>query len=317
MYPGIELRLHRYVVVLAEELNFTQAAQRLNVTQPTLSTQIRDLECEIGVKLFERTRGGQQVLLTSSGEAFAAQARLALVHADRALQEARAAHGQPTGTWKLGYSPLIDIRIVSKVRSYLSDMHPAADFRFVSGHTSEHVDALLRGKLLAGLVILPPSEKRVEFEAMYRERLILALPKMHPLTTKKHIEITDLHDLPLAKLRGDIEPRFGESWKRLFGVIRVRPRIMHETTNQSEALDLVSHDGIAAITTPAAQHPANERIVFRRFLDEILIADTGLAYFGEPTSPILKSLQKFLSDTFQPLSASPFPEAITRQMILF
>jgi DNA-binding transcriptional LysR family regulator len=98
MYPGIELRLYRYVSVLADELNFTQAAMRLNVSQPTLSTQIRDLERELQAKLFERTKGGQQVVLTASGEAFAAQARLTLLHADRAVQEARAAQGQPIGT---------------------------------------------------------------------------------------------------------------------------------------------------------------------------------------------------------------------------
>jgi hypothetical protein len=130
MYPGIELRLYRYVSVLAEELNFTQAAMRLHVSQPTLSTQIRDLEREIDVKLFERTRGGQQVALTASGEAFAAEARLALVHADRAVQEARNAHGQHSGTWKPGYSPLIDHCIVHKVRRYLCDAHTAADLQF-------------------------------------------------------------------------------------------------------------------------------------------------------------------------------------------
>ncbi len=318
MYPGVELRLYRYVSVLAEELNFTQAAMRLHVSQPTLSTQIRDLEREIQVKLFERTRGGQQVVLTVSGEAFAAEARLALVHADRAVQEARAAHGQHSGTWNLGYSPLIDHRIVSKVRRYLSDMHPASDLRFLSGHTAEHVDGLMRGRLQAGLVILPAIENRVTFEGLHRELLILALPKQHPLTTKRHIEITDLHELPLVKIRGDIEPRFGDSLKRLFAVIRVRPRIFHETTTQGEALDVVSQDGVAALTTPAAQRAANDRIVFRKFRDEILFTETSLAYFGEPTSPILKSLRKFLSETFQPLAGGPLlPDGDTRQMILF
>ncbi len=318
MYPGIELRLYRYVSVLAEELNFTQAALRLHVSQPTLSTQIRDLEREIRVKLFDRTRGGQQVILTASGEAFAAEARLALVHADRAVHEARAAHDQHSGTWTLGYSPLVDLRIVSKVRRYLSDVHPAAHLRFVSGHTAEHVDGLMRGRLQAGLVLLPPSENRLTFEFLHRDRLMLALPKQHPLTTKEHVEVTDLHELPLVKIRGDIEPRFGECMKRLFAVIRVRPRIFHEATNQTEALEIVSHHGVAAITTPAAQHPASEHIVFRRFLDEILTAETGLAYFGEPTSPILKSLRKFLAETFQPLASGPFvPEENTPQMILF
>ena len=276
------------------------------------------MEREIDVKLFERTRGGQQVALTPSGEAFTAEARLALVHADRAVQEARTAHGQHSATWKLGYSPLIDHRIVHKVRRYLCDAHPAADLQFVSGHTAEHVDGLVRGRLQAGLVILSAVENRVTFEGLHRERLILALPKQHHLTTKKHIEITDLHELPLVKIRGDIEPRFGDSLKRLFAVIRVRPRIFLETTTQAEALDVVLHDGVAALTTPTAQHTANDRIVFRKFLDEILFTETSLAYFGQPTSHILKSLREFLSEAFQPLAGGPFlPEGDKRQMILF
>jgi DNA-binding transcriptional LysR family regulator len=314
MYPGVELRLYRYVAVLAEELNFTQAALRLHVSQPTLSTQIRDLERGLDLRLFERTRGGQQVVLTASGEVFSAQARLALLHADRAVEEARAAQGRHAGTWNLGYSPLIDMRIVYKVRRYLADAHPAADLRFVSGHTAEHVDGLMRGRLQAGLVILPPLEDRVTFEGLHRDRLILALPKQHPLTTKKHVEITDLHELPLVKIRGDIEPRFGQSFRRLFSLIRVRPHIFHEATTQAEALEVVSEDGVAALTTPAAQNSSNDGIVFRQFTDEILIADTSLAYLGEPLSPILKSLRSYLSETFQPLGARWKQES---QMALF
>lgn len=102
-------------------------------------------------------------------------------------------------------------------------------------------------------------------------------------------------------MRGDIEPRFGESLKTLFSLI-VRPRVFHEVTNQSEALELVSHHGVAALTTPVAQHPPTDRVVFRKFFDDILIADTGIAYFGEPVSPILRSLRKFLAETFQALA---------------
>ncbi len=82
MYPGVELRLYRYVVVLAEELNFTRAALRLHVAQPSLSKQVRELEGYLGTQLFERTK--REVRLTASGEAFAAEARLTLFHAERA-----------------------------------------------------------------------------------------------------------------------------------------------------------------------------------------------------------------------------------------
>ncbi len=315
MYPGVELRLYRYVSVLADELNFTHAANQLHVSQPTLSNQIRDLERELDVKLFERTRDG--LVLTSSGEAFAAQARLALLHADRAIQAARNARGDQTATLTLGYSSLINFRVLSKVRRYLSVEHPAAAVRFVSGHTTEHVDGLIRGRLDAGLVILPAIETRLTFNVLHRERLILALPNQHSLAKKKHIEVTDLHQLPLVKIRGDIEPRFGKSLKRLFSVIRVKPDIFHEVTTQAEALEIVAHEGVAAITTPAAESGTNDQIVFRKFLDEVLTVETSLAYCGEPASPILKSLRTFLAETFDPLSAGPEVRGSVHQLFLF
>ena len=165
--------------------------------------------------------------------------------------------------------------------------------------------------------MLPVVENRVTFKILHRGRLILALPNQHVLAKKKHIEVTDLHQLPLVKIRGDIEPRFGNSLKRLFFLIRVTPQILHEVMTQSEALEIVSQEGIAAITTPAALSPASDRIVFRKFLDEILTVETGLAYFGEPASPIVKSLRTFLSETFEPLAAGPISPGNAHQLILF
>src|SRR5260370_1284540 len=202
MYPGVELRLYRYVVVLAEELNFTRAALRLHVAQPSLSKQIRQLEDYLGAQVFQRTK--REVRLTAAGEAFTAEAQLTLLHADRAVMGARAAKGQHKGPWSIGSSPLI-------------------------------------------------------------------------------------------------EPRFGEDLNRIFGVARIRPRVFHEATTQAEALELVSEGATAALIMPAAQYPARDRIVFRRFVDEFLTAETALAYLGTNDSPILGSLKKFLFETFRPL----------------
>ena len=277
MYPGVELRLYRYVVAIAEELNFTHAAVRLHVSQPTLSTQIRDLEHDLGLKLFERNKGAQRVTLTTAGEAFAAEARLTLFHAERAVRGACAAKGQHNGPWRIGYSPLIDPRIPSKVRQHLPLAHPAADIRLASAHTSEQADGLMRGKLQAGLVILPVREERLTCEGLCREALLLALPECHPLAARPEIEITDLHELPLVIMRGDIEPRFGEDLTRIFGVARIRPRTFHEATTQAEALELVSEGSVAALTMASAQYPVRERVVFRKFVDEFLTVEMGLA----------------------------------------
>lgn len=315
MYPGVELRLYRYVAAIAEELNFTHAAEKLHVAQSALSRQIRELENELGVRLFERdTRG---VRLTAAGEAFAAEARQTLFHAQRAVEGARATKGHHRGPWRLGYSPLIDLRILTKIRQHLSVAHPVADVRLASAHTSEQADGLMRGKLQAGLVVLPLRELGLTSDGLFRQSLVLAVPEFHPLASKAAVEITDLDELPLATMRGDIEPRFGEDLKRIFSIARVHPRIFHEATTQTEALELVSDGSGAALTMPSAQYPVRERVVFRKFADDFLTAEIGLAYLGDNKSPILTSLRQFLIDTFQPFEVGGFRDGRARQMALF
>ncbi|MGH9683001.1 MAG: LysR substrate-binding domain-containing protein [Candidatus Acidiferrales bacterium] len=302
MYPGVELRLLRYVAVLAQELNFTRASDRLRVAQPSLSKQIRELEEYLGVRLFERTK--REVRLTAAGEAFTSEARQAILHAERAVEEARSASRQYKGPWSMAYSPLLDLRILSKVRRYLSASHPAAEIRLVSAFTSEQSEGLLEGDLHAGLVILPVCEARLACQRLYREPLILALPTEHPLADKPKIDITDLHDLPLVSMRSDFEPRFGKDLSRIFGMTRTRPRIFHETSTHAEALEFVSEGGLAALTMPSARYPAREGIVFRDFVDEFLTAETALAYLEQEKSPILNSLRGLLAETFQPLAST-------------
>jgi DNA-binding transcriptional LysR family regulator len=315
MYPGVELRLHRYVVAIAEELNFTRAADKLHVAQSALSRQIRQLEGYLGFDLFERDHRG--VRLTTAGEAFVSEARLTLFHAQRAVEVGRAATGRHRGPWTVGYSPLIDLRILAKVRQHLSMTHPSTDIRIASAHTAEQTDALMRGTLQAGLVVLPIREEGLASEGLYRQGLILALPERHPLVEKPAVEITDLDNLPLVVLRGDLEPRFGDDLKRIFGVARVRPRIFHEATTQAEALELVSEGSVAALTMPTAQYPPRDRIVFRQFVDEFLTAEVGLAYLRENGSTVLVSLRNFLLETFEPLRGYVFRDGRTRQLALF
>jgi len=314
-YPGVELRLYRYVAVLAAELNFTRAAEKLHVAQPALSRQIRQLENYLGIQLFERDYRG--VRLTLACEAFAAEARLTLFHAQRAIEGARAARGRHNGLWMLGYSPLVDFRILTKIRQHLSVAHPTADVRLASAHTSEQADGLIRGKLQAGLVIPPIREQGLGFERLYKQGLVLALPEHHPLVAKMAVEITDLEGLSLVLIRGDIEPRFGEYLKRIFEVARVRPRVFHEATTQAEALEIVSEGTAAALTLQSAQYPVRERVTFREFSDDFLTVEVGLAYLVENESVILTSLRKFLLETFQPLSGGGFRDGRARQMALF
>jgi len=303
------------VTVLDQELNFTRASTRLHVAQPSLSTQIRDLEEYLGLKLFERTK--REVRLTAAGEAFAAEARHAILYAERAV--ARATNSQRMATWAIAYSPLIDLRILAKIRRHLSSTHPATEIRFVSAYTAEQTDRLLRGHLQAGLVVPPLRQSEVACQGFHQEELVLAVAKGHRLADKAEVAITDLEETQLVTLRSDLEPGFGESWNRTLRTACIRPYIFHEATSEAEALEVASESGLPALLMASVQHSAREGIVFRRFLGRLLIAETGLAYFGETKFPILESLRKFLGETFQSLPYSPTQsiEERTRQMSLF
>lgn len=315
MYPGVELRLLRYVTMLAQELNFTRASARLHVAQPSLSKQIRELEEYLGLRLFERTK--REVRLTAAGEAFATEARHAILHAERAV--ARAATSQQRGPWTIAYSPLVDLRILSKVRRHLSLSHPSTEIRLVSAHTSEQADRLLKGSLQAGLVVLPVREAGLEWQGFHQQELVLALAQGHRLADKGELEITDLDETPLVTLRDDLEPGLGEGLNRTFRIARIRPCIFHEATTQAEALEVAAENGLAALLMPSVQHSSRQGIIFRSFLERFLIAETGLAYVGESRSAILESLKRFLVETFQPLPDrhSQSTEERTSQMSLF
>jgi DNA-binding transcriptional LysR family regulator len=302
MYPGVELRLLRYVIAIAEELNFTRASARLHVAQPSLSRQIRELEQYLGLQLFERNK--REVRLTAAGQAFVRDARKAIFHAQRAVEVARAAKDELSGSLAISYSPLIDLRIVSRVRHHLSRSHPATEVRLVSAHSSEQSDGLVHGTLQAGLVILPVMASELGYESLVREPLLLALPENHVLAAKASLTVIDLDETALIKIRGDIEPRFGEALSRTFRDSRVRPRIVQEATTQAEAIELALEGGFAALTMPSARILGREGVVFREFIESFLIAETGIAYLRENRSPALKSLRVFLAETFRPLSAT-------------
>src|SRR5579864_9166873 len=120
MYPGVELRLLRYVVAVAEELHFSRAAAKLHLAQPSLSKQIRELEEELGTELFERTK--REVRLSDAGRIFVKEAKQALLYSHRAVHLTKASrHGS---TFSLGYSPHINFEILFRARTALATHFP-------------------------------------------------------------------------------------------------------------------------------------------------------------------------------------------------
>ena len=185
MYPGIELRTMRYIVAVGSELHFTRAAERVRVAQPSLSKQIRNVEEELGVELFKRTR--KKVEVTEPGRVFIENAQQALLYADRAASMARAAGAGQLGKLLLGVSPLVDLQLFFRIRDGFEKRYPEVQFQFVTGLATEQAEWVMRSELHAGLIELPIRCRGLAVLNVSREPLLLALQRDDKLAAAKSI----------------------------------------------------------------------------------------------------------------------------------
>lgn len=180
-YPAgmaIDLRLMRYVVAVAEEGGFQRAAERLMIAQPPLSRQIRNLERELGVKLFERR---PTVRLTEAGRVFVESARVVLAESDRLVERTvRAGRGE-NGTIRVGYIYSAVFDTLPRLVAAMKETHPGVTVEVRDGWTPELDAALTAGAY--DLVLSRDMPQRPEYrrEALRREGLVAVVGEGHPL----------------------------------------------------------------------------------------------------------------------------------------
>jgi DNA-binding transcriptional LysR family regulator len=295
----IELRHLRYVVAVADDLHFAHAANRLHLAAPSLSKQIRQLETLLGYTLFERRT--RQVLLTKAGAAFVLEARQALSHVALALKLSAAANGVESATIAVGYSPWIELPWLLDVRDQFNRQSgTTATFR--GEYTASQVENILAARLDAGIVILPVQAPGLEVKALRRERLLLALPENHILAKSEAITFRELADEPFISVNASLKPALHEHLLRLGRQSGFAPKVVHEVTSISEALDLVgSNIGTALVTASYAARFRGHGVAFRECTGIELFVEVGFAHrTGQPSSPVEQLFKLLLNGAAKP-----------------
>ncbi|MEU5724502.1 LysR family transcriptional regulator [Micromonospora sp. NPDC047738] len=198
------MQLHqlRYFVAVAEVRHFTQAADLVGITQPSLSKQIHALETDLGAPLFERVRGN--IALTAAGEVLLPLAKRILADVDTATREVQELVGLRRGRVRLGATPSLATSLAPPVLRRFRDAHPTVDLRVEEGGSQDLVRDLLRGDLDLALIIMPSAgtDPGLRADPILRESLVVAsvdpLPA-DPVTGE--LRITDLRDEPLVMFR--------------------------------------------------------------------------------------------------------------------
>ncbi len=247
----MELRHLRYFVAVAEELHFTRAARRLNIAQPPLSQQIRALEAELGVRLFDRTR--RSVALTDAGAALLARARTLLATTLALPAELqRVARGE-VGELRIGFTSTLPLTHV--LRDVVADhrrSHPEVSLHLRELHAMLQFEALRRGELDVGLVRYNErAPEGIRLDLLRRDPLRLVVPASHRFARRKSVVIADCRDEAFIGFPGSAGTGTGPLLKRLCAEAGFEPRIAQEAREATTQIGLVAAGlGIAVLPAP-------------------------------------------------------------------
>ncbi|WP_406068064.1 LysR family transcriptional regulator [Micromonospora sp. NBC_01638] len=198
------MQLHqlRYFVAVAEVRHFTQAADIVGITQPSLSKQIHALEADLGAPLFERLRGN--IALTAAGEVLLPLATRILADVETATREVQELVGLRRGRIRLGATPSLATSLAPPVLRRFRDAHPTIDLRVEESGSQDLVRDLLRGDLDLALIIMPAqgADPGLRVEEILRESLVVAsVGEVPTASATGELRITDLRDQPMVMFR--------------------------------------------------------------------------------------------------------------------
>ncbi len=187
----MELRHLRYFAALADELSFTRAARRLNITQSTLSHQIKQLEEEIGHALFDRV--GKRVIITEVGEALLLHATRALREVDEGLRAMKKPADPLTGVLRIGATHTFNMSLIPDCVAAFLELHPRMRVTVEEMFAAEIETQLNAGTIDIGIAYEPLNSEKLNYEPLYIEEMVLAVSPSHPFANRKRVRLAELH----------------------------------------------------------------------------------------------------------------------------
>jgi DNA-binding transcriptional LysR family regulator len=292
----MELRHLRYFVKVAAELHFGRAAEALGISQPPLSQQIRMLEQELGVQLFERS--SRKVRLTTAGRLFLDEARTILGQADHAVRVTRRAAAGEIGELTIGLSAsTLYVPMVADAISAFHDRYLDVHLVFKELSIDAQRDAVDGGALDIGFVrsrSKPLLPEGVVGECIVTDRMYAAMRKGHRLSsTDAPVDVGDLADEPMVHYPYDREG-FLEDLHHLFGSIGLRPRLVQETHEMSTLLGLISAGFGISVLPGSLRRLEVDTLHYRELTGDAALSSMWLLHRAERASPAAQAFIRLL-----------------------
>ena len=284
----MELRHLRFVVTLSEELHFGKAAARLNISQPPFSRQIRQLEDELGVQLFRRTR--RQVEMTEAGHMFVVQARQILADTEEAKHLMIEARQSATTQLSVGFPRSYSGIVVEILRTF-GARYQNVRIALRSLSTSDQLRALRSGELQVAFLRLPIFDSALKIEVIAREPLIVAMPECNKLASRRRVRLQALANETYIMFPREMNPGHYDFLLDVCKNAGFAARIAPEADNTYTSLALVSAGLGVSLVPASARQLGWKGVVFKDLEPPVPWTEMAVAYNRESA----KSLSAFLN----------------------
>jgi len=280
----MELRHLRYFAALAETLNFTRAADRTHVTQSTLSHQIKQLEGELGVQLFDRV--GKRVVITEAGDSLLVQLLPALRQIDVAINSLNTSPDSMTGSIRIGATHSFNTQLVPQCIANFHSRHPAIQVTAEELPQDKIVERLELGNLDLGIAYRPEESHELWFEPLYNEEMVLVVNSNHPYAARRKVRMVELHKLKMVLLPQIFSTR--RQIDECFRSAGAEPQIVVEMNTVMPMIELVKHTDLACIVGETAVK-ASDGLIIISLENPTPIRTPGLLWKkGEPEDSAIK-----------------------------
>jgi DNA-binding transcriptional LysR family regulator len=285
----MELRYLTAFVAVAEELHFGRAAKRLQMAQPPLSQQIRQLEKELGVQLFERNT--RSVRLTSAGQSFLEPVHTVLRDLDLATRAAKAAGRGEYGRVTVGFAGASSHETLPLLTRAVRTAHPGIEL-VMRGQTYADValERVADGSLDLGFVRLPVTRPGVLTRVISEEELVCAVPSDHPLAGSPGIPLAALADEPFVSFPANAGSSLRDAAVRTCEEAGFSPRIVQEAPDSHTILALVAAGVGVTLTLTSCQHIQQTGLVYRPVAGPPVRLRAALAWRRDNPSAALRTV---------------------------
>ncbi|PGX23286.1 LysR family transcriptional regulator [Priestia megaterium] len=287
----MELRHLRYFKTVAEELHFGRASKKLNMAQPPLSKQIKQLEEELGVKLFDRTR--PQIRLTRAGQEFLSRIHSIFDDVETAVRETQKIEQGKKGHLTIGFSVSASYELLPKIIREYQLKYPEVDLDLRELTTVEQVEALRKEEIQVGFLRTPIDQEMIETQVLHNEKFLIALPEDHPSSVEKVSVLGDLRNESFIMFPRKMGP---SNYDEIIALCRnsgFSPNITLEVSQIQTIVNLVA-SGLGIAVLPESVKIAQRSGVVYRPLRETTGFDIAVAWRRNNNSLLV---QNFLSIT--------------------